>query len=127
LISILDAIESGLLKSLPRENNILLLIGADHGQDQIDPQQTVYINHLLPDVSNVFKTTKSGRPIVPGGMCKSFFLYIKEDALLDTERLLRQKLEGITQVLRVSDLIREGYLVSHWLPVTAHCSLPSVL
>lgn len=109
LDSILESIESRLLKSLPRGKNILLLIGADHGQDRINPQQTVYINHLLPDLAVVFKTTKGGRPVVPGGMCKSFFLYIKEDALHDTERLLAQKLAGIAQVLRVSDLIRDGY------------------
>ena len=87
----------------------MLLIGADHGQDRIDPQQTVYINHLLPDISSVFKTTKGGRPVVPGGMCKSFFLYIKEDALENTEQLLAEKVEGIAQVLRVSDLIEQGY------------------
>lgn len=109
LRSILEAIESRLLEPLAGVKNTLLLIGADHGQDGIDPARTIYLNHLIPGIADVFKSTRSGRPIVPGGSCRSFFLYIQDESLEEAQQLLRRELNGAAQVLRVDRLIEQGY------------------
>lgn len=105
----LQLIESELVAPLASGDGCLLLIGADHGQDTIDPARTVYLDHLLPDIGRAFRRTVMGRPIVPGGSAKSFFLYIREDALQETEALLRQKLSGVAEVWRVAELVERGY------------------
>ena len=109
LISILSLLESRLFKPLEGVGNTLLLIGADHGQVAIDPARTIYLNQVWPDIAGTFKTTGSRRPIVPGGSCRSFFLYVKEDLLEETQRRLQQGLDGAAQVLSVDRLIENGY------------------
>lgn len=109
LWSILDAIESRLLQPLSAASDTLLLIGADHGQDKIDPNKTIYLNQLIPGISRLFRTTKNGWPIVPGGSCRSFFLYLKEEELRSGHELLTRKLDGVAQVMLVEHLIEQGY------------------
>ncbi|MEJ2752985.1 MAG: alkaline phosphatase family protein, partial [Chloroflexota bacterium] len=67
LIYVLELLESGLFKPLEGMGSTLLLIGADHGQTAVDPARTIYLNQLWPDIASTFKSTRSGRPIVPGG------------------------------------------------------------
>jgi predicted AlkP superfamily pyrophosphatase or phosphodiesterase len=105
----LDTIESDLLNHLAAADNTLLLIGADHGQEAVDPARTIYLNQLLPDIAKVFRKTAAGRPIVPGGSARDFFLYIEDDDLEETRALLADRLAGAAQVLRVDELIEQGY------------------
>ena len=109
LIYVLELLESRLFKPLEGMGSTLLLIGADHGQTAVDPARTIYLNQLWPDIASTFKSTRSGRMIVPGGSCRSFFLYIEEDRLDETERLVQQGLDGAAQVFRVDRLIEDGY------------------
>jgi hypothetical protein len=106
---VLQLLESRLLKPLSGARDTLLLIGADHGQTAIDPARTLYLNKLWPDIANTFKTTRGGRPIVPGGSCRSFFLYVKEDRLEQVQGRLQTMLDGTAQVLSVGRLIAQGY------------------
>lgn len=105
----LDAIDSVLMPLLDGQKNVLLLIGADHGQDPVDPKQTIYLNQLIPGIAGYFRTTRGGRPIVPGGSAKDFFLYVKQEALEEVHALLRAKLTGVAEVFRVDQLIQAGY------------------
>jgi predicted AlkP superfamily pyrophosphatase or phosphodiesterase len=109
LRSILELIETKLLGPLAEVRDTLLLVSADHGQTTIDPAQTIYLDRLLPDIGASFKRSGSGRPLVPAGSCRDFFLYIEEDRLDESKERLRRALDGRVQVLRVDGLLQDGY------------------
>ena len=87
----------------------LLLLSADHGQTEIDPATTVYLNRAFPGIEKYIKTNRSGKLLVPGGSCRDLFLYIKDEALDEVAQLLRQGLAGKADVVKTADLIAEGY------------------
>jgi hypothetical protein len=109
LRTILELMETSLLDPLAGTRDTLLLVSTDHGQTAIDPAQTIYLDRLLPDLQDSFQKSGSGRPLVPGGSCRDFFLYIEEDRLEETQERLTSALDGRAQVLRVDRLIEEGY------------------
>ncbi|MFN2137541.1 MAG: alkaline phosphatase family protein [Candidatus Promineifilaceae bacterium] len=109
LRSVLALLESDLVKVLSGRQDTLLLVSADHGQIAIDPVQTIYLDRLLPDIIDSFQRSQSGRPLVPGGSCRDFFLYIDEEQLDEVQRRLERALDGRAQVLRVDSLIEGGY------------------
>lgn len=95
-------------KAMP-QGKTLLLLTADHGQSEVDPATTIYINQVLPGFEKYIKTNRNGELLVPGGSCRDFFMYIKDDLLDEVLQLLQERLEGKADVVRTSDLIDQGY------------------
>jgi len=95
-------------KARPR-GKTLLLMTADHGQSEVDPATTIYINRAFPDMEKFIKTNRKGDLLVPGGSCRDLFLYIKDDMLDKAQQLLAQGLEGKADVLKTEELIEQGY------------------
>ncbi len=95
-------------KAMPKGKTLLLLT-ADHGQSEVDPATTIYINQVLPGFEKYIKTNRNGELLVPGGSCRDFFMYIKDDLLDEVLQLLQERLEGKADVVRTSDLIDQGY------------------
>ncbi len=89
----------------------LLLLTADHGQDDVFPDRTVYLNHSIPELTPHIRTDDDGRLLIPGGSARDLFIYIKQDHIDDAFNLLTMHpaLEGKAEVRRVSDLIAQGY------------------
>ncbi|PKN92123.1 MAG: phosphodiesterase [Chloroflexi bacterium HGW-Chloroflexi-6] len=87
----------------------LLLLTADHGQSEVDPKTTVYLNRAFPGFEKFIKTTAGGQLLVPGGSCRDMFLYIKDELLDEAQALLTEGLAGKADVVRTSDLIEAGY------------------
>lgn len=63
-------------------SNTLLLMTADHGQTNIDPKTTVYVNQLFPEITEYLRTDTQGKPIFFGGSARDLFLYVKEEHLI---------------------------------------------
>jgi len=95
-------------KARPK-NKTLLLISADHGQTEVDPATTVYINLAFPGIEKYIKANKKGDLLVPGGSCRDFFLYIKDELLDEAQHLLADGLSGKADVVRTSDLMDQGF------------------
>ncbi|MEP6985429.1 MAG: alkaline phosphatase family protein, partial [Chloroflexota bacterium] len=89
----------------------LLLLTADHGQDDISPNKTVYLNQSIPEFTPYVRTDGEGRLLIPGGSARDLFLYIKEGQVDAAFNLLSSHpaLQGKAEVRRVSDLIAQGY------------------
>jgi predicted AlkP superfamily pyrophosphatase or phosphodiesterase len=87
----------------------LLLLTADHGQAEVDPKTTVYLNRAFPGFEKFIKTTASGQLLVPGGSCRDLFLYIKEEHLEEVQSMLAEGLAGKADVVRTADLAEAGY------------------
>ncbi|NKB67460.1 MAG: alkaline phosphatase family protein [Candidatus Latescibacteria bacterium] len=91
-------------------DNTLFLLTADHGLAAIDPETTIYLNDrtTCPQLASWLRSDRQGRPLVPAGSCRDFFLYIEDQHLNQACDLLQRQLQGRAQVCRTQDLIAAG-------------------
>jgi predicted AlkP superfamily pyrophosphatase or phosphodiesterase len=85
----------------------LLLLTADHGQNDVSPQTTIYVNHQIPELLDYVRVDGGGRALIPAGSPRDLFLYIKPGQIDAAFNLLANHpaLAGKAEVRRVSDLI----------------------
>lgn len=85
-----------------------LVLIADHGMIRVSPKDTLYLNQKIPDIKEWMALAKSGKPLVPAGSCRDFFLHVKPEyfdkALTTIQECVGER--GI--VVPVSELIEEG-------------------
>jgi predicted AlkP superfamily pyrophosphatase or phosphodiesterase len=101
--------EKQLIEKARPKGRTLFLMTADHGQSEVDPATTLYINRAFPGFEKFIKTNRGGQLLVPGGSCRDLFLYIKEEMLDEAQQLLARGLEGKADILKTTDLIDQGY------------------
>lgn len=89
----------------------LFMLTADHGLVEVDPGTTIYLNtdQRFSGLLDFLRTDRSGRPIVPGGSCRDFFLYIKPGMVEEAQQFLASRLEGKAEVREVADMISAGW------------------
>jgi Type I phosphodiesterase / nucleotide pyrophosphatase len=104
-------LEHLLLPSLARHPRTLFLLTADHGQTETDPATTIYINRdtNFKGIEKMLKTDHAGRPIVPCGSCRDFFLHIQPGRVDEAQEFLSARLQGKAEVQKVTDLIEAGF------------------
>ena len=90
---------------------ILFLMTADHGQVEVDPLTTIYLNRDMrfSGIERFLKTNRYGQMLVPAGSARDMFLHIKEGVLEEAQAFLAPRLEGKADVVKVESLISEGY------------------
>jgi hypothetical protein len=106
------ALERLLLPALERQKNrTLFLFTADHGQSETDPATTTYINRdpHFAGVEKFLRTDGAGRPIVPCGACRDFFLHVQPGRVDEAQAFLSARLQGKAEVQKVADLIDAGF------------------
>jgi predicted AlkP superfamily pyrophosphatase or phosphodiesterase len=86
----------------------LLLLTADHGQIEVSPHTTFYLNREIPGIESYLQTNRAGALRVPAGSARDFFLYIKEELLDEALDLLQRALAGRAQVYRTRELIEQN-------------------
>jgi predicted AlkP superfamily pyrophosphatase or phosphodiesterase len=96
----------------PRSNRIALMLTSDHGMTPVHPKTTVLLNQICPELNHMVKKNRQGAPLVPAGSCRDFFLHIEKQHLDEAQRLLREKLKGMADVVRVKTLLSEGFFGS---------------
>lgn len=91
--------------------NTLLMVTADHGQVEIDPDTTILINRdsRFSGIDRFIKTNQRGKLLANGGSARDMFMYIKDDLLDEAQSFLATRLEGVAEVHKVADLIEAGY------------------
>lgn len=118
------ALEQRLYQKLRQlTGDTLLIITADHGQIEVSPDTTYYLNHEMPDILNYLRTSKDGVPLVPAGSARDMFLYIKEDLLDEALERLQHALAGRAEVHLTQDLIRQNLFGS---PKPSHAFLSRI-
>ncbi|MGD0751744.1 MAG: nucleotide pyrophosphatase/phosphodiesterase family protein [Anaerolineales bacterium] len=108
----LETMDHIFLKALAGSHKkILFLLTADHGQVEIDPQTTIYLNRepAFAGIEKFLKTNSKGELIVPAGSARDFFLYIKPEALDEAQVFLASRLDGRAEVRKVPELVQAGY------------------
>ncbi len=109
LLTILD--KWFLQKLRGKLTNTLFMMTADHGQVEVNPKTTIYLN-LDPQFAGLqkyLKTNRAGELLVPGGSSRDVFLYVKDEFLTEASSFLSQRLAGKAEVYRVQDLIDRGF------------------
>ena len=92
------------------KKRVLFLMTADHGQVEVDPRTTIYLNtRRFEGVERFLKTNRNGQLLVPAGSARDMFLHIKDDLLEEALLFLSTRLEGKADVVRVESLIEDGY------------------
>jgi hypothetical protein len=112
ILVFLMTMEHIFLKALAgSRKKILFLLTADHGQVEVDPQTTLYLNRdpAFSGVQKFLKTDRKGELIVPAGSARDFFLYIQPGALDEAQAFLASRLAGRAEVRKVSELVQAGY------------------
>lgn len=83
----------------------LLMLTADHGQIEVSPHTTFYLNREIPGIERYLHTNRAGAFLVPAGSARDFFLHVKEEQLDEAIDLLQRSLAGRAQVYRTRELI----------------------
>ena len=94
-----------------KEKKILFLMTADHGQVEVDPTTTIYLNRdpRFTGIERILKTNRKGQLLVPAGSARDMFLYVKDDRLDEAQSILSTGLEGKADVIKTESLIDNGY------------------
>jgi predicted AlkP superfamily pyrophosphatase or phosphodiesterase len=90
---------------------ILFLMTADHGQVDVNPKTTVYLNtnRNFKGVERFFKRNQNGQLLVPAGSARDMFLHVKDELLDEAQSFLARRLDGRADVVQVASLMEEGY------------------
>jgi predicted AlkP superfamily pyrophosphatase or phosphodiesterase len=108
ILSFLDIMKRLFLKEFQKHKEILFLLTADHGQIEVSPKTTFYLNKKLPKIKKWLKTNKNSQLLVPAGSPRDMFLYIKEESIDEAFSYLLKKLDNIALVQKTNTLIDEG-------------------
>jgi predicted AlkP superfamily pyrophosphatase or phosphodiesterase len=92
-----------------KSGNTLLMMTADHGQVEVDPRNTYYLNRQMPSITRYLKTNKRGQLLVPAGSARDMFLHVKEEYIDPLVLELQQRLDGRAEVYRTSELLAQNF------------------
>ncbi|GLV57195.1 phosphodiesterase [Dictyobacter sp. S3.2.2.5] len=83
----------------------LFMMTADHGQVEVSPYNTFYVNQQMPIINRYLKTNSRGHVLAPAGSARDMFLHIKEEYLEVAVNELRQRLANKADVYLTRDLL----------------------
>ena len=103
------AFQEGLLSKLGRDaaKKTLILVTADHGQVNIEPEKTVFMNRFAK-LARSFERTPSGARIPPWGSARDAYMLVDGARLGATKEYLEKKLAGVATVLETEEAIQQG-------------------
>ena len=76
----------------------LVLITADHGMAAIDPERSIYVNELWPEIVDHLAVGADGRPLAPAGSSRDLFLHTRPGSHEHVRATLQTLLEGRAEV-----------------------------
>lgn len=100
---------SGLNEFLSKENleGTLFVISADHGQVNVNPEETFYLDQI-DGLYELFRTSEQGRPILPWGGAREVFLALREGTQERALSLLHEAIGDRVELLRSRDALAAG-------------------
>lgn len=97
-----------MIERAPFPPGTLVLLTADHGMSPVDPERTVYVNHVWPELAAHLETGADGKPLAPAGSCRDLFLHVQDGHLDEVRDRLGDRLDGIADVVAAQTLIAAG-------------------
>ena len=101
--------QEGFLSKLSRDaaKRTLVIVTADHGQLDVTPERTRYMNHFGKLVKSL-QHAPSGKVIPPWGSARDSYMLVNEERLDEMEKYLAARLNGVASVLKTEDAIGAG-------------------
>ncbi|MFH0864288.1 MAG: alkaline phosphatase family protein [Candidatus Gottesmanbacteria bacterium] len=96
-----------LIKKIKQEKNTLLIITADHGEIDINPEKTIFLNGIK-GIEKYFKMNQDGQPILPFGNPRDVFFHVQPDKLKEFVRLLNERLGDKAKIFLTDEVIKKG-------------------
>jgi len=96
-------------KSISKSEKTLIIITSDHGQSNINPEETIYLNEKFPQIKKLIKKNKKGEYLAPAGQCRDMYLYIKEEYFEEAFIFLTKALRNDAAVFKTNDLLKKGF------------------
>jgi predicted AlkP superfamily pyrophosphatase or phosphodiesterase len=87
----------------------LLIITADHGQVEVDPRQTIYLNRRLTGIEHLLQTNAQGQTLAPAGSARDMFLHVQREHVEEACSNLRQQLAGKAEVYPTAELVAQHF------------------
>lgn len=111
VLHFLLAMEHILSRSCLPARRTLFLLTADHGQVEADPATAIYLNcdKAFAGLERFLRTDRRGRPLVPAGSPRDFFLYIHAGMVEEAQEFLAVRLQGRAEVQRIETLAEAGF------------------
>lgn len=106
--AIFTSLENDFFKYSGRLGNTLFILTADHGQVQINPSTTHYINQEIRGIENYFRLNLQNKPVLFGGSPRDMFLYIKDEYVSEVKGKLETHFKGIAEVYETDELIQRN-------------------
>ncbi len=109
--ALLMVLERHFTRHIRPAGRALFILSADHGQVEVDPAKTVYLNldERFSSLRKMLRCTRQGQPIVAAGSCRDFFLYINEGKIEEARDFLASRLEGKAEVWDTRVMAAEGW------------------
>ena len=107
-LELLEALEQELVEALAGTPGALVLLFADHGQLQTDPERCVYVNERCPQLVPLAAHGADGRPLAPAGSARDLFLHVREGALDEALGLLEELFGDDAWVVPTAQLAADG-------------------
>jgi predicted AlkP superfamily pyrophosphatase or phosphodiesterase len=119
VVALLLILEHILQEARQAKGRTLFLLSADHGQVEVDPATTVYLNTeaRFEGFTDFLRRDERGGLIVPAGSCRDFFLYIQPGRVDEAQAFLASRLEGLAEVRRVEQMASEGWFGPSLAPI----------
>jgi hypothetical protein len=85
----------------------LLLLTSDHGEIEVIPEKTTYLNHF-PELIKNLQCNMRGEPILPTGSPRDIFLHVKKEKRVDTQQFLNQNIGEKAKIMKTTTAIKNG-------------------
>ena len=90
----------------------LFIMTADHGQVEVNPKTTFYLNKHAPGIETYLRSNLKGRLLVPAGSARDMFLHVKDECIDVAMLFLQKHLQGRAEVYKTQQLLAQGFFGS---------------
>ena len=87
----------------------LLLITADHGQIQVNPEETVYLKSSSHKLKDGLAKKDNGEPILATGGPRDVFLHLEKSNVDTTIKYLKEKLINHADIYSTKNILNRGW------------------
>ncbi|MFN3980719.1 MAG: alkaline phosphatase family protein [Caldilinea sp.] len=108
----LDILERWITRDLlGKFDDALLMVIADHGQVETDPNTVLYIDQApnFDKLRPLLRTNRRGEFLAPAGSCRDFFVHAHDEHLEEAQTVLARIVGERGEVRRVDEMIEQGY------------------
>lgn len=90
-----------------KNEDLLILLTADHGQVNIKDEQIIYLNSYLL-LENSYDKSAHGTKILPSGAPRDVFLFINSNEVAKQQKFLQEELKSRAEVISTKDALEKG-------------------